>query len=130
MCGGVGFDEVDMREIKFRYIVKDEFGELHTIIKTLGQIAHSATERNFSANNCEVVARDEWTGLLDANGREVYEGDVMARKDFYQGYQVLWSDSGGCWCLDSDRTRLHAGIIRKVNLAVIGNIYENPELVG
>lgn len=120
-----------MREIKFRYIVKDEFGELHTIIKTLGQIAWSATHRNFSANNCEIVARDEWTGLLDANGREVYEGD-RASDGSGMVYIIKWYEDKARFMKHpegDDSTSYATGLENTRFLKVIGNIYENPELL-
>lgn len=116
-----------MREIKFRYIVKDEFGELHTVIKTLGQIAHSATERNFERNGCEIVARDEWTGLLDANGREVYEGDVLRYHD--NTLVVVWAAGGFNFDFIGKGYTLECNTVTASAAHVIGNIYENPELV-
>lgn len=79
----------------------------------------------------------QFTGLLDKNGKEIYEGDVvkfqMKRTKFvdhpvmvatteetaiYQG-AVKWGEFG--WRPFAD------GVIKE--LEIIGNIYENPELV-
>lgn len=64
----------------------------------------------------------EFTGLLDTNGKEIYEGDIL-KPTTREG---LWSDQVG---------KLH--IVRDIRepfgncnlFEVIGNIYENPELL-
>lgn len=66
------------------------------------------------------------TGLVDKNGKEIFEGDIVLiygekiSKVFY---------SQGSFCVDilNGGTPLH-GFSSK-QLEVIGNIYENPELL-
>jgi uncharacterized phage protein (TIGR01671 family) len=69
----------------------------------------------------------QWTGLLDKNGVEIYEGDIV-QEIYTSGYKpplavVRWHQSGACFtaCLS---------MTSKGNYEVIGNIYENPELIG
>jgi len=83
----------------------------------------------------------QYTGLKDKNGREIYEGDFCNRENWSGNpYYVRYSKDGWFWrrhnetdeeflkhrdCFyDSDRLR--NGI---ENCEIIGNILENPELL-
>jgi uncharacterized phage protein (TIGR01671 family) len=67
----------------------------------------------------------QYTGLKDRNGTEIYEGDIIEIRDLdgYIGIHVVDFDYGE-YVAGYFRLRLtaHRGI-------VIGNIYENPELL-
>jgi uncharacterized phage protein (TIGR01671 family) len=73
----------------------------------------------------------QFTGLLDKNGKEIYEGDLIKAEepDFETGvfiYKVDFHDAS-FWGQDKDFN--HYPLRQFTDIEVIGNIYENPELL-
>lgn len=71
----------------------------------------------------------EWTGLYDKNGEGIYEGDIFHIGSEKILYVVEWIDCG----LKGRQIKNKSWIgldYWKDDIEVIGNIYENPELLG
>ncbi|MEK4379286.1 YopX family protein [Bacillus sp. FSL R5-0434] len=73
----------------------------------------------------------QYTGLKDKNGREIYEGDIVIDKR-KNSAEVVFDD--GCFCVIGYLGDLRTHPIRDSlfcgeRFEVIGNIYENPELL-
>ena len=71
------------------------------------------------------------TGLHDKNGKEIFEGDIVKMaKDVYSDptyYEVI-RHRGGAYRLESNQHGCELWL-RHTICEVIGNIYENPELL-
>jgi len=72
----------------------------------------------------------QYTGLKDKNGREIYEGDIVkgAGKNPII-YIVEWLDSYGGFAFVDKEKAIPAYEFLVNFCEVIGNIYENPELL-
>ena len=70
------------------------------------------------------------TGLKDKNGKEIFEGDVLGTKDGLLNGVVEYRSNLGMW---TNSLISYNNFERLCNVAsnreVIGNIYENPELL-
>lgn len=77
----------------------------------------------------------QYTGLKDKNVKEIYEGDVLNNGHYKT--QVYWNEHTGVWSHRSTNVddALYIYIASNTTFAqellfeIIGNIYENPELI-
>ena len=70
----------------------------------------------------------QYTGLHDKNGKEIYEGDIVTNRDKNIKYIVEWYDTGLRARQYKNKSYIGLEYWKDV-LEVIGNIYDNPELL-
>lgn len=81
----------------------------------------------------------QYTGFKDANGKKIYEGDILLGRDGMRSEGVFFNMECGAfyawWKYDKpfkdQRKDAFAGsfLAKDLDSEVIGNIYENPELL-
>lgn len=111
------------REIKFRFYDPEE--------KTM---MTSGMEVDFTGSLCVFMGNNEcpimqFTGLLDKNGKEIYEGDFVMFGT--TRLEVIWDENRvGFATLDINRKDMGGMQNKKGRFGeIIGNIYENPNLI-
>lgn len=112
------------REIKFRAWNKDRKEWAYLIIgngKAM-QVSHVEGEH------------EDWqqfTGLKDKNGKEIYDGHIVRAEDGI--WEVRWRDSENLVLINEEKQEASAryadGTYWLGETEIIGNIYENPDLL-
>lgn len=121
------------REIKFRIwdTIQNKWNPSFVIPSIHGGVAKACYLNSY--------IYQQSTGLKDKNGREIYEGDVI---QYYKGepyeinYEVKWAAYYAGFELfgtriENNQPRVYINRMDNAHLegVVIGNIFENPELL-
>ena len=124
------------REIKFRawdketkaYVGDTQLGF------SLYEIALSPFEH---VDKIKEIEFEQYTGFTDKNGKEIYEGDILG--GIFEGCYIGWCDITksfelfNCYehyCMACDGDILWCELSDSdIDLEVIGNVHENPELL-
>lgn len=130
-----------MRELKFRVwdnenkSYDDPYSYAYYALTQDGGLDFYCHGDHMKEANPDVYFIEQYTGLKDKNGKEIYEGDVVRVVRSY-GYGFL--PKGAKAKIEFDEKELcyklrgqgEFRLTAKKELEVIGNIHENPELCG
>ena len=131
-----------MRELRFRVWIKDEkryydeSDEGSYMIVPNGNVTYTSEVYEENGEWCKDttsatsdVIVEQYTGLKDKNGKEIYEGDIVDYNDDGECIGVVEYDAPE-FCLNADATNWARMFLKGApHQRVIGNIHENPELV-
>ena len=138
-----------MRELKFRIWIKDEkryydeSDEESYMIVPNGNVTYTSEayeeddvwfNDTTSATNDVIV--EQYTGIKDKNGKEIYEGDILG--DMWRDGYIAWCDkckqlqyhilTHGCMACLGD-VQWYELVNDNGKLEVVGNVHENPDLL-
>lgn len=120
-----------MREIKFR--VYDKNGGYYIAILDndcfgIKQVARIILELEVLKHEYII---EQYTGLKDKNGKEIYEGDIIDCNYGFGQYVVVYRRYDASFILEDDSREeiIKLVLAGKTFYEVIGNIHENPELL-
>ena len=116
-----------MREIEFRAWIPES--------KQMGEVAMLGRDfislEPLGSWDRDNIILMQYIGLQDKNGKEIYEGDIV--RTYHKLFTVAWSDTFYGFALV---TKSHGASesmtfpnFRHYDWEVIGNIYENPEML-
>lgn len=124
-----------MREIKFRAWLKEkkimvEVSEINFIFNRVEYIVSKIKKLVYTqSDKLEKIILMQYTGIKDKNGKEIYEGDIISTGDGFYYYEIIFENGSfkakwGQYPLTITLNEIAP------YCEVVGNIYENPELLG
>lgn len=126
-----------MREIKFRVWVKDRKAVFEVVLINyvtkkvtylLERVGHLLSIIDEKFNDIELM---QYTGLKDMRGKEIYEGDILFESFGERYYKVVFENASFRAEAEGNFEEYSLDLIDVVaqGCEVVGNIYENHELI-
>lgn len=121
-----------MREIKFRAWLSAQSKDPTEGIMFLPEEVYYVSQDSANCDGDIMSFEDglileQFTGLHDKNGKEIFEGDIVKNK-FIFGY-VFYDEKRAQFMINDERCGEQDYAEGFCGVDVIGNIHENPELL-
>lgn len=124
----------DVRQYKFRAWIK-KTGDMLFDVQNVQPVFGQTFKDFLDVNYCELM---QYTGLTDKHGVEIYEGDVINFDRHlweikfvhgcFRAYNLTNPEQLGAF-YGPDQLSLGSMDDHLLNVEVVGNVYENPELI-
>lgn len=124
--------EITMREIKFRVWDREcaEWQHAEPIYGFFPSLHGLDKPEHENAASDHYGDIQQFTGLKDKTGKEIYEGDLVGiQRHDYEISAIYWGEAEWLAGVLALNANLFLDGKAHCDLEVIGNIYENPELL-
>ncbi len=128
----IKFRAWDKKKMEIRWVLALRWWEREFSVVELADVIFAEIQgsRNGAELDKDEVILMQYTGFKDKNEKEIYEGDVLRWDKRYEG-EVYWTKDG--WAVknfwQSSQDEPGRAFSENAEFEVIGNIYENPELL-
>ena len=130
---GLSIDENSKGEWQYGHLIEDR-GRAFIINEVVEANEQYITIGFWCPVNIESVGC--FTGMFDKNGKEIFEGDILAFEtdDEVINVNVFWDEEHALFMFESKKYNEQEPLAELVEnntypFEIIGNIYENPELL-
>lgn len=123
-----------MREIKFRFWLGETVVDPKVLVIHNGRVCVRHTKTNDLLEDANIIA-EQFTGFTDKIGKEIYEGDIVNDRSgrvmqiVFRQYKLVFKAILPTDFLYADFDQWLDNRDKTLNVEVIGNIHENPELL-
>lgn len=118
-----------MNEIKFRFVCEDLSQQIFFLYYKIDDFIDGLSLGKIGRIE-KIISKDQYTGLKDKNGVEIYKGDIIKHSDKYYIakfdliFGLRFIDSRGYYVIPIEPINRS-----QTSIEIIGNIHENPELL-